>query len=150
MKYIWPISIIFLIVFVVIQFIPTKLNQSNEISPDDILTVYHVPDTIQNILKTSCYDCHSNNTNYPWYNKVQPVRWLLHWHIEGGKAELNFNEFGSYSKRRQKSKLKSMLSQIKNNDMPLWSYTIIHRNAKITEKEKSRLIKWINALRDSL
>lgn len=150
MKYIWLILGFLLIVFVGIQFIPTKLNQSNEISPSDITTVYHVPDTIQNMLETSCYDCHSNNTNYPWYNKGQPVRWLLQRHIEGGKSELNFSEFGSYSKRRQKSKLKAMLGQIKNNDMPLWSYTLIHRNAKLTEKEKSRLIKWINTLRDRL
>ncbi len=150
MKYTWLILIFLLIVFVGIQFIPTKLNQSNEISSDDITTAYHVPDTIQNILKTSCYDCHSNNTKYPWYNNVQPVRWLLQRHIEEGKAELNFSEFGSYSKRRQKSKLKSMLNEVKDNKMPLWSYTIIHRNAKITKKEKSELIKWINKLKDSL
>ena len=150
MKYIWLILVFLLIVFVGIQFIPTKLNQSNERSTDELTTVYHVPDTIQHILRTSCYDCHSNNTEYPWYNKVQPVRWLLQRHVEGGKAELNFSEFGAYSKRRQKSKLKSMLSQIKDDEMPLWSYTIIHRNAKITKKEKLRLIKWINKLRDSL
>ncbi len=150
MKYIWLILVFLLIVFVGIQFIPTKLNQSNARSTDDITTVYRVPDTIQHILKTSCYDCHSNNTDYPWYNKIQPVRWLLQQHIEGGKAELNFSEFGSYSKRRQKSKLKSMLSQIKDNEMPLWSYTIIHQNAKITKKEKSKLIKWITELKDSL
>ena len=150
MKYIWLILAFLLIVFVGIQFMPTKLNQSNAHSTDELTTVYHVPDTIQQILKTSCYDCHSNNTDYPWYNKIQPVRWLLQRHIEGGKAELNFSEFGSYSKRRQKSKLKSMLNEIKDDEMPLWSYTIIHQNAKITKKEKSRLIKWITELKDSL
>ena len=144
------VFIVLLVASVGIQFIPTNRNQSNEVLSSDISLTYNVPENIQSILKTSCYDCHSNNTDYHWYNKVQPVRWLLESHIEQGKAELNFSEFGSYSQRRQKSKLKSMVSQIEDDNMQLSSYTIVHRNAKISENERLLLVNWINNLQESL
>ena len=84
------------------------------------------------------------------YNKIQPVSWLLECHIEDGKADLNFSEFGSYSHRRQKSKLRSMESQIENGEMPLSSYTLMNKDAKISDAEKLLLIEWINKLKDSL
>ncbi len=138
------ILIVLLVVFVVIQFIPTKRNQSSKMLPTDITLTYTVPNNIQAILKTSCYNCHSNNTNYPWYNKVQPVGWFLQFHIEEGKEELNFNEFGSYSMKKRKSKLKAMAHEIKEGDMPLFSYTLIHRNARISGNKKALLLNWIN------
>lgn len=150
MKLFKKVFIVLLVAFAGIQFIPTNRNQSNKELLSDISLTYNVPENIQSILKASCYNCHSNNTDYPWYNKVQPVSWILESHIEQGKAELNFSEFGSYSLRRQKSKLKSMASQIENDKMPLSSYTLIHRNAKISENEKLLLINWINNLADSL
>ncbi len=133
-----------LVVFVGIQFIPVKRNQSDKMLPADITQVYNVPENIQTIFKTSCYNCHSNNTIYPWYNKVQPVAWLLQFHIDEGKSELNFSEFGSYSKRKRKSKLKAMAHQIKDGDMPLFSYTLMHRNARISGNKKALLLNWIN------
>ncbi len=138
------VLIALLIVFVGIQFIPTKRNHSNKILPTDITLIYNVPQNVQSIFETSCYNCHSNNTVYPWYNKVQPVSWLLESHIEEGKSELNFSEFGSYSMRKRKSKLKAMANQIKDGDMPLFSYTLMHRNAKITKNKKTVLLNWIN------
>lgn len=136
--------------FVGIQFMPTTRNQNNEVLRTDFSKTFSVPNNIQNLLKNSCYDCHSNNTNYPWYNKIQPVSWFLEYHIKEGKKELNFSEFGGYSKRRQKSKLKSIKSQIEKNGMPLSSYTFIHRNAKLSEKDKKLLITWMAKSIDSL
>lgn len=133
-----------LLVFVGIQFIPTTRNQSKLELPTDLMAVYNVPNQVEVIFKTSCYDCHSNNTVYPWYNKIQPTSWIMKGHIKKGKAELNFNEFGSYSERRQKSKLKSILNQVKDGEMPLASYTWIHREAKLSETEKKALEDWIN------
>ena len=102
------------------------------------------------ILHTSCYNCHSNNTNYPWYSYVQPVGLLLEHHINKGKAELNFSEFGTYSLRKQKSKLKSMANQIEKDEMPLSSYTLIHRDARLSKDSKKVLVDYFNALQDSL
>jgi len=144
MKIFKRIMMILLLVFIGIQFVPTELNTSNEILETDFTNTFVVSEQIQNILEVSCYDCHSNNTKYPWYNKIQPIRWILEDHINEGKEELNFSEFGSYSKRRMKSKLKSIISQIDDNEMPLSSYTIIHRDAKLTDVEKQQVIEWVN------
>ncbi|MDP2067361.1 MAG: heme-binding domain-containing protein [Lutibacter sp.] len=142
--------LLLLIAVVGIQFLPTTRNQSNEVFETDFTNTFAVPNNVQNLLKNSCYDCHSNNTSYPWYYKIQPVGWLLENHIKEGKKELNFNEFGTYSKRRQKSKLKSIINQIDEDEMPLWSYTLIHKDAKLSEADKELLIRWMNKLKDSL
>ena len=138
------ILLILLIVFVGIQFIPTKRNQSESVPDTDFMVVNNVPQNIYNSLQTSCYNCHSNNTSYPWYNKVQPVAWFLENHIEEGKAELNFSEWENYSERRKKSKLKSIVSQIEDGKMPLSSYTLLHGDAKLSFKQKEEIIKWID------
>lgn len=139
-----------MITFVGIQFMPTKRNQSNKVLETDFTKIFYVPNNVQNLLKNSCYDCHGNNTNYPWYNNIQPASWLLENHIKEGKKELNFSEFGTYSKRRQKSKLKSIVNQIKEDEMPLWTYTLIHGNAKLSEDDKNLMVAWLTQLRDSL
>ena len=151
MKKILKISLLFLtIVFVVIQFIPTKINVSTKEYETDFMKMYDVPDAISAKLKTSCYDCHSNNTEYPWYNRIQPITWFLEGHIEEGKAELNFNEFGTYSKRRQKSKLTAIGRAVENDKMPLSSYLSMHGDAKISKAEKRELLTFFMALKDSL
>jgi len=118
-------------------------------SANDIAYSHNVPDSVEQILKTSCYDCHSNHTFYPWYAKIQPVSLWLADHIKEGKAELNFSEFGSYSLRRQFHKLEEINEQVKNNEMPLTSYTIIHRDAKLTPEQKLLIANWAVALQDS-
>ncbi|CAM3862861.1 heme-binding domain-containing protein [Flavobacterium cucumis] len=146
MKIFKIILLILLIVFVGIQFIPTKRNLSEIVPNTDFMIVNNVPNSIKNTLQTSCYDCHSNNTYYPWYNKVQPVAWFLENHIEEGKAELNFSDWNTYSNRRKKSKLKSIVSQIEDDKMPLISYTLIHKDAVLTQKQKTEIIDWITKL----
>jgi SOS-response transcriptional repressor LexA len=138
------------IVFVSIQFIKPTRNNSRQLLEMDISKKIFISDSVKAVLKNACYDCHSNNTNYPWYSSVQPVGWFLARHINRGKAELNFSEFGSYSVRKQKSKLKSMASQIEKNEMPLSSYTFIHRDARLSPKSKKTLLDYLNALQDSL
>ena len=144
------IGIILLIALVVLQFFPTDRNISTTVPKTDFMLVNDVPDQIKNKLQVSCYDCHSNNTAYPWYNKVQPVAWFLESHVKEGKAELNFNEWDSLSNRRKASKLKSIISQIENDEMPLASYTIIHRNAVSSDSEKQDIINFLTELKNKL
>ena len=150
MKVVKIIAVVLLVAFVGIQFIPTTRNQSNMVPETDFMLVNNVPENIQNKLQVSCYDCHSNNTQYPWYNKVQPIAWFLEDHIKEGKAELNFNEWDSLSNRRKKSKLRSIIKQIESDKMPLDSYTLIHKDASFSETEKQELIKWVEQLKDSI
>lgn len=139
-----------LLVLMFIQFIQPPRNKSRQASRMDITRVFPVPEKIHGILKNSCYDCHSNNTRYPWYAMLQPGGWLLASHIKKGKQELNFNEFGSYSRRRQQSKLKSIANSIKDETMPLSSYTLIHRSAKLSQTERELVTNWLEQMRYSL
>jgi len=139
-----------LIVLILIQFIQPARNRSSELVTADIKKTFNVPENVQFVLKTSCYDCHSNNTDYPWYSRVQPFGWLLAKHIKKGKAELNFDEFGSYSLRRQISKLNGIGNSVKDGTMPLKSYTMIHKNARLSKEDKMLLIDWALRIKDSL
>lgn len=144
------ILITLFIVFVTIQFIQPALNKSKGIVATDISGVVKIPDNVLILLKNDCYDCHSNTSYYPWYVNIQPVGWLMAKHIKDGKAQLNFSEFGSYSTRRQQSKLKSIASQVSDGDMPLSSYTWMHEKAKLTKAEKELIINWAQQSNDSL
>ena len=150
MKIVKIIALILVVGFVGIQFVPTDLNQSDTVPKTDFLLVNNTQENISALLQESCYDCHSNNTEYPWYNKVQPVAWFLEDHINEGKEELNFNEWDAYSNRRKNSKLKSIISQVKDDEMPLASYTLIHKDAKLSNSEKTLIIDYMKNLKETL
>lgn len=144
------IGIVFLAVFIAIQFIQPARNKSGQVLPADISKLYAMPQHVESIFQKACYDCHSNNTNYPWYVSVQPMGWLMAKHIRDGKAEINFSAFGNYSGRRQISKLKNIANSIKDGTMPLPSYTWLHADAKLTANEKTIITSWITKTKDSL
>ncbi|WP_445747848.1 heme-binding domain-containing protein [Polaribacter sp.] len=150
MKTVKIILLILLVAFVGIQFIPTERNQTDIVPVTDFMLVNNVPNNIKNKLQVSCYDCHSNNTKYPSYNKIQPVAWFLEEHIKDGKKELNFSEWESLSNRRKASKLRSIIKQIESGEMPLNSYTLIHKDAKFSKVETNEMINFITQLKDSL
>ena len=139
-----------LIVFIVIQFFRPAKNRSEGISPNDISTKYTIPQDVLTSLKTSCYDCHSNNTRYPWYNNIQPVAWWLAGHIKDGKKDLNFSEFTSYRIGRQYTKLEQINNLVKKDEMPLESYTWIHKDAILNQQQKLAIANWVTSLRDSM
>jgi hypothetical protein len=134
---------------VVMQFIRPSGNIGGA-STNDIRSVLTVPQEVQEMLHTSCFDCHSNVTRYPWYWYVQPVGWWLNSHIQDAKRELNFSEFGDYRPRRQYIKLEQIVNEVSDDKMPLPSYPIIHTDAKLSQDQKAKLIAWANAARDSL
>src|SRR5882757_5805732 len=137
------ILLVFLSMFGAIQFIQPARNKNGQASPTDIVRIYTVPSGVQAIFQNACYDCHSNNTRYPWYSFIQPGGWRMASHIKKGKTDLNFSEFGSYSKRRQQSKLQSIANSITDGTMPLSSYTFLHKNARLSQNEKELLLDWI-------
>ena len=112
--------------------------------------MYNVPKNVEAIVRTSCYDCHSNNTNYPWYSNIQPVRFFMEHHIKEAKEDLNFSEWGNYSKRKQENKLDRIVKQIKSDEMPLASYTLIHKNARLTTVQKEEIMDWLSKIKDSI
>jgi hypothetical protein len=138
------------IVFIAIQFIQPAHNKNNQVLETDISKTIPIPDSVQAILKNACYDCHSNNTNYPWYSNIQPTGWLMASHIKQAKEELNLSEFGSYSPRKQLSKMDGIANSIKDDIMPLSSYKLMHKNAQLNTNEKTILIIWAQQSKDSL
>jgi hypothetical protein len=147
MKRFFKILLIVLVsLFVLMQFYPKpKKNNNPVITQHDFSVTNTPPAPVQNILKRSCNDCHSNNTTYPWYAHVQPVAWWLGDHIREGKKELNFSEFGTYSLRRKYKKLEEIYSEVNEDKMPLSSYTRIHTDAVLSAEEKTILLDWVNA-----
>src|SRR6476660_3766219 len=116
-----------LVILVLIQFIRPVKNQSSAATPDDIFNHYQAPDSIKAMIRTSCYDCHSDNTNYPWYSEIQPVAWWLDHHVEEGKNELNFSDFEAFNTRFKSHKLDEVMDEVKGENMPLKSYLISHQ-----------------------
>jgi hypothetical protein len=151
-KIIKPIAWILLAALVVIQFFKPERNLSSTEGPaaNDISKLYPVPQEVASILKTSCYDCHSNNTHYPWYSNFQPVAWWLDDHIKEGKKEINFSEFASYRIGKQYRKLEEVYSEVEEGEMPHEAYTLIHGDAKLSPSQKEKIMNWATEIRDSI
>ena len=136
------ILIAILVILIGIQFIRPAKNNGSASGPADITHSVTVPQEIMTLLERSCYDCHSNHTDYPWYDLINPVGlWLGH-HVKEGKRELNFSEFSNYESRRKNKKLDEIAEQIEKGEMPLKSYTLIHTDAKLTKQQADSLIQW--------
>ncbi len=135
------------VVLVVIQFFHPAKNIDASEQINAIATKYTIPDSVSLILSTACYDCHSNNSRYPWYNNVQPVAWWLDSHINDGKKHLNFDEFTTYSLKRQDHKLEELIESQQDQWMPLESFAVIHEDARLTNPQRELLINWAHETR---
>lgn len=144
------IGLAIVVALIGIQFIQPAHNKSVQVLPTDIVKLYNVPINVQMVLQNACYDCHSNNTAYPWYVNIQPVGWMMASHIKDGKTNLNFSDFGAYSKRKQTNKFRAIATSIKEGSMPVSSYTWMHPLAKLSDKNKNLVIEWATKTRDSL
>lgn len=139
-----------LAVFVAIQFLQPARNKSEQVLVSDISRIVSLPDSVRYVLKNACYDCHSNNTTYPWYSGIQPMGWIMANHIKKGKETLNFSEFANYSSRKRISKLTGIANSIKDDIMPLSSYKWMHKDARLTKDEEELIINWVQRSKDSL
>lgn len=144
------ILVFLLIALVAIQFFRPKKNQQAGIPTSHIATKYAVPEDVASILNKACNDCHTNNTKYPWYSNVQPVAWWLDKHVKDGKKHLNFSEYTNKRPRYMYHKMEEVIEMVKEGEMPLASYTWIHKDAILTEAEKTKLYDWANAVMDTL
>jgi hypothetical protein len=140
------IMLLILILTVVFQFVQPNKNQSEGPQPGDIGNVYAIPAEVHGILKHKCYDCHSNNTQYPWYFNIQPIGWWLAAHIHEGKQELNFSEFKSYPPKKAAHKLEEIGEVIEDGSMPLKAYTTFHEGAELTAADKTAINDWLKNL----
>ena len=136
------IGILLIVLFIIIQFFRVSSNASPVVIANNITSKYFVPDEVQEILKISCNDCHSNTTVYPWYSKVQPLAWYLDKHIVDGKKHLNFDEFVTYPLHRQYKKFKEIKQMVHDGEMPLYSYTLLHWKAALDTGARKIIENW--------
>lgn len=132
-----------LVVLVAIQFVPVDRSNPEVDMNDDFLSVTNASAEVQEIIRSSCYDCHSNETNWPWYAYVAPVSFVIKSHVEEGRENLNFSEWATYEMDDYPAILKHMKKEIDKGAMPLQGYVKLHAGAEITDAEKTIIYAWI-------
>ena len=144
------ILIILLMVFIIIQFFP--IDKTNPITNEgmDFLKIKNTPEPIAKLIRNSCYDCHSNETKYPFYSNIQPVAWLLKNHIDEGRKELNFSTFATYEPKRQAHKLEEAAEYVEQKNMPLESYTLGHSDAKLSDEQRKQLVDYFRMVQKQI
>jgi hypothetical protein len=139
------IVIILFTEFVVLQFFRPDFTNPPVTQAETLEAATQVPENVQAILKRSCNDCHTNDTFYPWYSKIQPSAWFLKGHIDDGRRHLNFSTWNTLETRRKKRKLEEICEQVEGKFMPLPSYLWVHWSAKLSDEEGKLLCDWATA-----
>lgn len=126
-----------------------KTNPESDLNLD-FISITNPPSEVGIMLKEACYDCHSYKTKYPWYTYTQPLGWWIGDHIEHGRDELNFSEWGSYSERRADHKLEESSELVLEEEMPLPSYLKAHSEARLTSDQRKQLASWFDQVRETM
>jgi hypothetical protein len=108
----------------------------------DLRATASVPAGVDAVLRRSCYDCHSNETRWPWYSAVAPIAWGVAKHVQDGRAAMNFSEWGTYASRKRTAMLERLCDEVRKGEMPLASYLLLHREATLTEVEWKSICDW--------
>jgi hypothetical protein len=135
------VGIAVVLVFIIIQFFQPELNKSN-IVENHIITKENLPENIRTLLSNSCFDCHSDNTRYPWFDRIAPVSWMVAGHIRSAKQKLDFSDWGNLDATEKVGALANIQEELKSGKMPLRSYTFIHRKTKLSVQQIKEMINW--------
>lgn len=147
MRIIKKILLFLLVVFIIAQFFGPEKNEGDMASIDAFIADANPPDDVHEILKTTCYDCHSDVTRYPWYNNITPVNYWLADHIKHGKGHFNVSEWANYSTKKKDHKLDELIEMVEDKTMPLDSYTWTHGDAKLSDEQIKAVVDWANTVR---
>jgi hypothetical protein len=147
MKILKIILVSLLIIFVIAQFFGPDKNEGSLESITAFTNDTKPSDEVMMTLEATCFDCHSNNSRYPWYNNITPVNYWMAEHIKDAKKHLNFSEWDSYSVKKKDHKLDEVIEMVEKKEMPLPSYTWTHEDAKLTDKQIEELISWAKQTR---
>jgi len=142
MKVIKLLLAVLLVLFIAIQFFPKQLPENMPAGVSDLIVSGAVPDQVAEIIRNSCYDCHSTETHYPWYSHVAPAAWMVGKDIQEGRQNLDFSAWGGYSVRNLIGRLDAIQKEVSSGDMPLHAYTLIHRKSKLDEEQVTAIVKW--------
>lgn len=136
--------------FALIQFhCPERTNPPSD-PANSLFAMVPVPEEVRTVLERSCFDCHSNETRWPWYSTLAPARWIVAADVEEGRAHLNFSEFSQYKAMRALSKADMICEQVLNEFMPLPNYLTLHPGARVSQAERDLICDWVDSIRDTL
>lgn len=138
------------IILVVIQFIPNELPPAEGENQGDLIKGNFASPEVAQLLKNSCYNCHSNETRYPWYSYVAPVSWLVAADVRNGRDELNFSTWTGYDATKMLGKLDDIGEEVGEGDMPLPIYTFMHPSARLDDKQREMIVQWAEGAMDKL
>ena len=147
MKLAKKIGLALLVIFLIAQFFSPEKNESNLEDITVFITETNPSKEVKAILENTCFDCHSSNTKYPWYNKITPVNYWLTSHVNDGKRHLNFSEWSTYSLRKKDHKLDELIEEVEAGKMPLESYTYTHGDAKLSAEQIKMVSEWAKNVR---
>lgn len=137
-------------VFVILQFIPSGRPESSDNNPGDLLKNNEVPVPVSNMLRAACYDCHSNETHYPWYAYVAPVSWLVSRDVRLGRGDLNLSDWEQFSKEDQLKLLDEMGEEVADGNMPMVIYPLTHPEAKLSPSDREDFVAWTEDFGESI
>jgi len=129
--------LILLIIFFVMQFIRVDQSDKAIVKNQEI----KAPIEIYSILKSSCFDCHSNKAKWPWYSQIAPASWLISSHVNNGRKALNFSIWETYTQDEKQEELKAIYRTV-YEVMPLSSYIWLHPEADLTKEQRKLIRKW--------
>ncbi len=133
--------------FVLSQFFRPKKNEGSTTTFNSFLKDTKPPKDVQNIFIETCFDCHSDVTRYPWYSNITPVNYWLEDHIADGKKHFNISQWDDYSTKKKDHKFKELIEMVENKEMPLESYTYIHREARLSDEQIKSVVAWAKEVR---
>jgi len=129
-------------ILILLQFFQPERNNA-PIDPElDMLELLVLPEPMTELIRNACYDCHSNQTVYPWYSRISPASLYMNRHIVKGKEDLNFSEYGLLDKVDRIGVFADFCDVLDAGTMPLQSYTLIHKDARLRQEEKEILCSW--------
>ena len=139
-----------LAIFLIMQFFRADLPEVIQDNPEDLIANNEVPADVEHILRSSCYDCHSNETNYPWYSYVAPVSYLVAEDTEHGRRDLNFSTWESLDKIEKAEMLHEIAEEVEEGEMPMKIYTYTHSEARLSDEQREMIEEWAEEMAESL
>ena len=134
------------LLLVLIQFIPYENKVPVTYTKDDFFKYHIANKPVVDLIKNACYDCHSYQSQYPWYGKVAPMAWSIHQHVAEGRARINFDDWMALNPDQQKHAISQSINTLKNLSMPMPSYMAYHPKANINKQQRELLIAFFQSI----
>jgi len=131
------IAIAVVVLLVLIQLVP--VSRTNPLSPSTI----QAPDDVLSVLRQSCFNCHSHETQWPWYSHVAPVSWLVAHDVNEARGTMNFSNWAQYDAKERADHFKEIWDEVEDGGMPPWYYLLMHREARLSDRDKQVLHDWV-------